>query len=81
MSFMNGVLADDVQDLAKEVPCRENEEARGASREHAGREGESGRQNDGRHGDQILIKKSQTVQKRYRKGTPGTPKKYRNKGP
>ena len=44
MSFMNGVLADDVQDLAKEVPCRENEEARGASREHAGREGESGRQ-------------------------------------
>ena len=44
MSFMNGVLADDVQDLAKEVPCRENEEARGASREHAGREEESGRQ-------------------------------------
>ena len=28
MSFMNGVLADDVQDLAKEVPCRENEETR-----------------------------------------------------
>ena len=74
MSFMNGVLADDVQDLAKEVPCRENEEARGASREHAGRKGSQGVRTTADI-EKRLIKK---VTERHQKGTTGTPKKYQN---
>ena len=36
MSLMNGVLADEVQDLTEEVPCRENEiSTRDQVREHA----------------------------------------------
>ena len=36
MSLMNGVLADEVQDLTGEVPCRGNEiSTRGQVREHA----------------------------------------------
>ena len=76
---MNGVLADEQVSARRyhvvktRKGARSDPQARGERRVRA-----SG---DDRHGDQILIKKSQTVQKRYRKGTPGTPKKYRNKGP
>ena len=57
MSLMNGVLADEVQDLIVEVPCRENESStRDQVREHA-KEGETERLGDEPHGDRRLLEK------------------------
>ena len=54
---MNGVLADEVQDLIVEVPCRENEiSTRDQVREHA-KERETERLGDEPHGNRRLLEK------------------------
>ena len=52
---MNGVLADEVQDLTGEVPCRENEiSTRDQVREHA-KERETERLGDEPHGESEIV--------------------------
>ena len=77
MSFMNGVLADDVQDLAKEVPCRENEETRAnraaSTRGEKGSQGVRRRQTLRSEINQGKTKVTGKVRERYDRDTQQVP--------